>query len=200
MYDETRQHVRSHALQRELEAGHDTEVAAAAADRPEEVLVLGLTGVQQRAVRDDDVGAHQMVDGHAVLAREPAETAAEREAGNTGGGVDAERDRERIPLRDRVELGERAAGLDHGNLVAGVDVHVLHQRQVDDDAAVAECAAGNVVAAAAHGDEQLVLSGEADDALYVTRVDAAYDHRGFAVDHRVPDAAGLVVVRRFPRQ
>ena len=61
----------------ELEPGHDPEVAAAAADRPEQVrLVLGVDQ-PDLAVGGHDLGGEQVVDRQAVLADEVADAAAE---------------------------------------------------------------------------------------------------------------------------
>ena len=43
-----------------------------------------------------------------------------------------------------------------------VDLDVLQQREVDDDAVVAGAEAGAVVAAAADGEQQVVVAGEGD--------------------------------------
>ena len=53
--DRSRQYRRAHPVEPELERGDDAEVAAAAAQRPEQVRVLGLAGMDQAAVRGDDV-------------------------------------------------------------------------------------------------------------------------------------------------
>ena len=50
-------------VQRELELGDDAEVAAAAADRPEQVRVLGLGGGPRLAVGGDHARRDQVVDG-----------------------------------------------------------------------------------------------------------------------------------------
>ena len=59
----------------------------------------------QLAVGGDHVGGQQIVDRQAVLAAEPAEAAAQREPGDPGGGVDADRGREAEGLGRLVELG-----------------------------------------------------------------------------------------------
>ena len=56
-------------VQLEEEAGDDAEIAAAAAQRPEQVGVLLLAGGDEAAVGQHDVGLEQIVDGQAVLAR-----------------------------------------------------------------------------------------------------------------------------------
>ena len=61
-------HLRADRVQLELEAGDHAEVAAAAADRPEQVGVLVGAGAHRLAVGGHDVGGEQVVDGHAELA------------------------------------------------------------------------------------------------------------------------------------
>jgi hypothetical protein len=69
----------SDGVQPELELGHDAEVAAAAAQAPEQLRVARSVDLQPLAV-----GGHQLVGGNVVarepqLPREPAHPAAERE-------------------------------------------------------------------------------------------------------------------------
>ena len=61
------------------EPGHDADVAAAAADRPEQVGVALLVDRQDAAVGGDDLGRDQVVDRHAVLAGQESDPAAGRE-------------------------------------------------------------------------------------------------------------------------
>jgi hypothetical protein len=72
-----------------LERGDDAEVAAAAAQAPEEVLVLRGAGRQEPAVGSDHIRRDEIIDGQPVLAGQPAEAAAEGEAGDAGVGVGA---------------------------------------------------------------------------------------------------------------
>jgi hypothetical protein len=51
------------------EARHDAEVAAAAAQRPEQLRVFVLTCRHDAAVGQYDLGRKQIVDGEAVFAR-----------------------------------------------------------------------------------------------------------------------------------
>ena len=119
--DQAAQHVGADGVESELEAGDDAEVAAAAAERPEEVGVLGGAGAHHLAGRGHDLGGLEVVDRHAVLAAEPAEAAAERQSGDAGGGVDADRRGEAVGLGGGVEVRERGAALDGDAARAGVD-------------------------------------------------------------------------------
>ncbi len=78
-------------MQLEQKRGDDAEVAAAAAQRPEEIGVLRFTGGDETAVGQDHVGLQQIVDGQPELAREVADPAAEGDAADAGGGDDAAR-------------------------------------------------------------------------------------------------------------
>ena len=60
------------------------------------------------------------------------------------------------------KLAQVDAGLRARRARARVDLDALHRREVDDDAAVDGGEAGDAVAAAAHGDEQLLAAGELD--------------------------------------
>ena len=182
-------------MELELEAGDDTEVPAATTQPPEEIGVFRFAGAHLAAIRRDDIRGEQVVDGHAVLPAQPAEAAAERQAGHARGRVDAQRRREAVRLRGRVEVGEGAAGLDRRPAGIRVDLDVLHQREVDHEAVVADGIARDVVSASSDRDEQVVLARELDglDDIFGRR--AAGDQRGPAIDHGVPDLAHLVVAR-----
>ena len=77
--------------------------------------------------------------------------------------------------------------------VPGVDGGAAQLRQVDDEGAVPDAEPGRVVAAAADGDLDAVLAGEADAGDDVGGVAAAGDGRRVLVDHGVVDGAGVVV-------
>ena len=65
----------------------------------------------------------------------------------------------------------------------------LHLREVDYDTVVAHGIAGDVVPAAADGEQEPVVPREVHRGDDVRRGGAADDERGVLVDHRVPDLA-----------
>ena len=77
----------------------------------------------------------------------------------------------------------------------GIDLDLLHGREVDDDSAVAGAEPGSVVPAAANRQQEVAIDGEAHHGGDVVRVGALGDQRGTLVDHRVVDLARLLVVR-----
>ena len=72
------------------------------------------------------------------LAGEPTVAATERQPGDAGGGVDADRSRQAMGLGGCIEVGQRGAALGGGSLRLRVDLHGGHLRQVDDNAVIAE--------------------------------------------------------------
>ena len=92
---------------------HDAEVAAAAAQRPEQVGVLGRAWHAPAAPSASTTSAaRQRVDRQPVLAHQPADAAAEREPADAGVGDLAGRDGEPVLLRRGVELAEQRAAAD----------------------------------------------------------------------------------------
>ena len=85
------------------------------------------------------------------------------------------------------------AALDLRRARPRVDTDALHRREVEDDAVVARAEAGDVVPAAADGDEEPLLAREPKTRDDVGGAGAANDEGRAAVDHPVPDRARLVV-------
>src|SRR5205823_2648800 len=80
---------RTHGVEPVLERRHHAEVASSAAYAPEEVVILVRARGQYATVGGHHLGRDEVVEREPVLRHEPADAAAEREAGNTGRGDDA---------------------------------------------------------------------------------------------------------------
>jgi hypothetical protein len=111
----------------ELERGDHTEVAATAAQRPEQVGLGGGIDTTDAAVGGDDLGAGDAVGLQAELAGEPAQAAPE--------GVAGDADVRRRPVqRGQPVRGRRHDGRSHhtganrGDLTLRVDHHRGHRR------------------------------------------------------------------------
>ena len=141
-----------------LERRHHAEIAAAAADGPEQIRVLSLAGGDERPVGQDHVRFEQVVDRETVLAGEIAGAAAQGETRDACGRNDAERDRQPEWMSGVIDVTRGAAGLDANRLVGGIDPHPLHRRQVDHQSVVDAAEPGSTVAAAADGNEQALLA------------------------------------------
>ena len=100
---------RADLVQAEREPGDDAEVAAAAAERPEQVGVLVAVGGADLAVGGDDLDLLEVVDRPAEAARQVAEPAAEGQAGDADLGDEAEHGRQPVLLRRPVDVLEQTA-------------------------------------------------------------------------------------------
>ncbi len=180
-------------MEPELEPGDDPEVRPRAAHPPEQLRVLVLARAHLAAVRGDEVDGEQAVDRQAELALEPAHATAERQAAHTGVRDDADRTDEPVRLRRGVEPGEVRAAADPGGARLGVDVDAADRCEVDHDPVVAGGEAGDAVAAAADGDDELLLAGEAERSDDVVSAGRLHDQRRPPVDRAVPDRARRVV-------
>ena len=109
----------------ELEARHDAEVAAAAAQGPEEVGMLRRARPHLLSVGEHDVDRAQRVDREAVPPHQPADPAAERQPADARVRDLAGRDREAVLLRRGVELAEQGAAPDPDDRVLGVDLDAV---------------------------------------------------------------------------
>ena len=93
----------------EGEGGDHAEVAATAAQRPEQLRVSVGTGPLDHPVGGDQLDLEQVVAGVAVLAGQPADASAERQPAHAGAGDQAARGRQAARAGDGVDLGPGAA-------------------------------------------------------------------------------------------
>ena len=120
-----------------------------------------LLAVTQAAVGGHNVHCGHVVAGKTVLADQPAHSAAKSQAGNAGRGDDAHRGGETEGLRFTIELADGQAWFGTNGAAGRIDANALHGREIDHQAVVADCLAGNAVTAATHRHRQTVLTGEA---------------------------------------
>ena len=180
-------------MQLELEPRDDAEVAAASAQAPQQVLVLGLARVHEPAVGRHDVGGDEVVAREAELPHRPADAAAEREAGDAGRRHEPAGGRESVCLRLVVDVGPHRTAADGRAAGDRVDADLVHLREVDHDSVVDRREAGDAVAAAADCDRQVVAAREADGRDHVGDAGAAHDECGTALVCSVPDPRGLLI-------
>src|SRR6185437_14540911 len=122
----------------------DAEVAAGAADGPEQVLVLRRAGLPELPVGGDDVDRDEVVDREPVLAAEVTDSAVQRQAGDTRRRDNAAGDREAEQLGLAIEVSPGRAALHTDGLRIRLDVDAAHLREVEHDAAVVDGVAGDV--------------------------------------------------------
>jgi hypothetical protein len=177
-----------------LEAGDDAEVAAAAPQRPEQVLILIVARSHQAAVGQNDVGRQQIVDRQPQAARQVAEATAQGQTTHSGRRDHASRRGHAERVGRVVDVTPRGAASDPGDPLVRVDHNVLHHRQVDDQTAVHRAEARNAVAATPNREVQSPVPGGGDRSHHIGRVHASDDGTGLAVVHGVIDGASVVVV------
>src|SRR5215203_3720155 len=115
-------------------------------------------------------------------------------------GDDAARDRQTEKLRLMVDVAPDGPALYSHRASIGVDVDAAHIREVDDQSAVIDGVAGDIVSAAPDGQKEPMLPREVDARDDVGGAGAARDQGRAAVDQAVADGACLVIVRIFGRQ
>src|SRR6266542_1654030 len=145
-------------MQAVLEAGGDTEVAPAAADRPEQIRMVLSVGPQEPAVGGDDVGGQQVVDREPVFANEVADAAAQGQPSDPDRAGVAEADRQTVRPESARDLAGGQAALGPGDAPVGIDFQRLHQREVEHDPSFADAVARTTVAAAADGQLEPALT------------------------------------------
>jgi hypothetical protein len=180
-------------VEAELEASGDAVVAAAAADRPEQVGMRPLVDAEHVPVGGDDVGGEQAVDGEPELAGQVASPATEREPAEADGPHVAEAHRQAVGTGRGGELSCGETRLGPRRATAHVDLDGLHVSQVEDDASVDRAVAGAAVTAAAHGQWETGLPGQRDGPCDVTVDGRAHDHSRPGVEAARDDLSCLVV-------
>jgi hypothetical protein len=178
-----------------LQLGCDAEVAAPAAEAPEELGILLGVGADHVAAGGDKLGADQVVAGEPVLGGQVADPAAEGEACDTGRADDPARGDQAVGLGRRVEVGPGCAARGAGYPSVGIDLHPAHLGEIDDEAVIQHAVPGGVVATAPDGDLELMRPGEVEGGGDVAGAKAAGDRSWAAVDQEVEADAGGVVVR-----
>ena len=181
-------------MEPEQERRHDPEVAAAAADRPEEVRVALGVGRDQLARRKNDVRLDQAVDREAVVATQIADAAPRsgrrsRSCRRCQSGAQAE------GMRRVIDVGEDAAGLDAGRSSDGVDPNALELPEVDDQPVVASSRSRPRGGRRPERRSAGRAPSEPTAALTSPASTGSGDQRGSSVDRAVVDPPGIFVVR-----
>ncbi len=109
------EHLRTERIRPERERRDDPEVAATAAQAPEQLRVLGRAGADGLARGGDEVDARRGCRSTGRRPGQPADAAAERQPGHAGPRHDADRDGQAVRFGRPVQVAERGARRDgHG--------------------------------------------------------------------------------------
>src|SRR5512134_2971510 len=98
-------------------------------------------------------------------------------------------------MRFPIDIAERRPRLHPSRAILCVDVNPLHARQVDDHPALAEGPTADVVAAAANGNQKVVLARKVHGIDHVGYARAASNDPRVLVYGGVPDPPSLVISR-----
>ena len=177
-------------VEAELHRGDDAEVAAAAAQRPEELRVVLGGRAHALAGGGDELDRGDAVGREAVLAGQPAQAAAERVADDADVGRGAREREEAVRGRRLGDLEPERAGLDAGRLRRRVDLDAAQLLRGDEDGLLERGDRRRVVAGALRGELEAVAAGEGDERDDVVARRRERDVRGALVDGEVPGAAG----------
>src|SRR5262249_22783629 len=180
-------------VQLELERCRHTEIAAATAYRPEEVGILRRACVEKFAISSNYIDGVQIVRRQPELATEPAEATPKGEPGYTGGRVDPKRRGEAEGLRLPVKLAEGHSWLYARHALFRVNMYRPHRRQVDQEPAIADRVAGDVVTAAAHRHNQGVVARKAHGTNQIACDPTTHNRSWSPIDHRIPNRPRIVV-------
>jgi hypothetical protein len=196
--DAGKRHDGTERMRAELERRHHAEVAAAAAQRPEQIGLRFRGRGADGPVRAHHARRDEAVDRQAVLAAHPALAATQGQTGDAGLGHDPAGDDEAEGLGFAVEVGPERAALHSGDPCVGIDLDAAHPRQIDDHPVVAAGMAGDRMTAAADRDQQVMLAREVDGIDDIRRAGAPDDQCRTPPMHGVVDGSlGICRIRRL---
>ncbi len=118
----------------------------------------------------------------------------------TSRGDDPARNRETVGVGRMIDIAPPAPALDANGVVFRIDPDAPHQGKIDDKTVIDGTESPGIVAAAADGEGDTVVTSVVDAGLNVGGVDALCDGRRTFVDHRVEDGSGLVIFSRRRHQ
>ena len=176
-----------------FELGHDPEVAAASAERPEQLRIAVLAGDDDGPIGRHDLRPNEVVAGQPGRTHEKADAAGQGQA--TDPGVDERPAGGRKVVRNRgpIEVLPQSPARCPRPPSRGVDLDRAHLTQVDHQGAVGHRMSGNAMAAPTHGDGQAGSTRGTDRADDVLRRPAHHDRGRMMIDRPVECAPRRVV-------
>ena len=178
----------------ELEARRNAEVRAGAAEAPEQLGLFVRACPHEAPVGGHELDRAKAVDGEPEPPLEPTEAATERQSGDARMADDTHRADEPMRVACRVELAEERPAAGASEAPRRVDADLVHPPKVDDQAAVGCRVPDGAVTTAADGDLEVALAAESDGGDDVVDVRRSDDQGRPAIEHRVPDPPGIVVI------
>ena len=129
------------------------------------------------------------------LPRQVSHAAAKRQPSHAGGGNDSGRHGQSKRMRRVVNIAPGATAANAHGLCRWIDMNILDEGEIDDQAVVTDSQPSGVMSAAANRNPQTVLPAEANGGDHVGHVSALGDQTWFAADHGVIDFARFFIAR-----
>ena len=182
-------------MQLEFERGCHAEIAATTPKRPEQVSVLIFAGSDDLAIGGHEFDRNEVVESQPILAHQPAESAAQRKAGNSCRRDYPSRHRQFVQLRFAVQFAPGRPALCLHTAPARVNMDSLHQRQVNHQAVIDCRPPRNVMSATAHGHFQTEITSQKNSIHDIGYALAAGNQCGALVNQTVVHPPCFVVIR-----
>jgi hypothetical protein len=177
--------------QLDLGGGHDAELAAGPAQRPEQLGIDLGRHADPLAGRGHQLDRPDRARGHAVVSPEPRQAAAEQVAQHGDARVGGGQRDQAGAVEPGVQVGPAHAGSDPGDPSIGVDGDVLQRRRPYQHRPVGG-AGRRAVAARLHGDGEAFGRGLADGGHRVGGVGQRHHRERVLADREVPRLAVMV--------
>ena len=126
--EQTQMNHRTDRVQRELELGHDTEVAPTTADRPEEIRIFRLRRVQVSPFSGHHARSDDVVAGEPDPANEPADPATQGQSSDAGRADETTGHGQSVCLGRGVKFAPGRPAATFRPTRRGVDRHCLQRR------------------------------------------------------------------------
>jgi hypothetical protein len=193
MRDKATSYGRPDRMQPKLERCCHSEIAAAAANGPEEVGLFFQARLRYFAVGGDELDGQQVVECQTVFAHQPPQPAAEGQPGDTGGRHDTARHGQAVQLGLSVQFSPSNAALCMHRAASDIHTDTPHRRQVDHQPVLDRGSACDVVTAASNGDFQIKLTRQVYDIGNVGHTPTTSNQRRPLVNQAVMNLSCLIV-------
>jgi hypothetical protein len=115
----------------EQERGDDSEVSTSAAQRPEKILMVSLTGSHKTTISQYDISSNQVVDGQATLSRQVSKPTTQCQPADAGRGYDSTGDRQAKSVGGMIHVAPSAASPNQDRSRCWIDARVADEREID---------------------------------------------------------------------
>src|SRR5215469_1065680 len=189
IHQRSRQNAR-YGMELVLQGGCYSEIPASTPDRPKEIWIRSLTGLDLPSVHCHQLCREQVVAGGAILRHQKSFSATECQARNPYSWTATRSGGQPVSLGCLVKVAHERTRLCCGHAFARVHLDPVHPGKIDDYTAITHAESSSVMASAAYCDRQILFLDKIECSRYVGRVCAPHDQRGAPIKCAVEDQAG----------